>query len=276
MQLVTEIIHYLPMLRRYARAVTGDQAAGDDCVALMLERLSQEQDRERGRDIKVELYRELAECVVDLDVTPALRSGPAQYVMQLSLRSRQAMLLTSLEGLSEQEATEALGLTPSEFAAELETARRLLGDLIATDVLIIEDEFFVARDLANIVKGLGHRVSGRARTHEEARIAVAEHPPGLILADVHLADGSSGIEAVQEIVEALEVPVIFITAYPERLLTGLRPEPTFLISKPYRIEEVKAVICQSLFFDERVRHAKSSSGDKAIEVVSSSKVAVGG
>ena len=260
MQLVTEIVHYLPMLRRYARAVTGDQAAGDDCVALMLERLSQEKGRTGGADIKVELYRELAECLLDLDGAPAARSGPTQFVLQLSLRSRQAMLLTSLEGLSVQEATDVLGLTPEELDSELGTARKTLGELLATDVLIIEDEFFVARDLANIVKSLGHRVTGRARTHDEARAAVEAHRPGLILADVHLADGSSGIEAVSEIVGALEVPVIFITAYPERLLTGLRPEPTFLISKPYRVEEVKAVICQSLFFDEKARHALDDGG----------------
>jgi CheY-like chemotaxis protein len=265
MQLVTEIVHYLPMLRRYARAVTGDQAAGDDCVALMLERLSQENGRNCDANIKVALYRELAECLLDLGGEPLPRSGPAQYVLQLSLRSRQAMLLTSLEGLSPQEATEVLGLTPDEFAAELDSARQMLGALLATDVLIIEDEFFVARDLANIVRGLGHQVTGRARTHAEARAAVASHRPGLILADVHLADGSSGIEAVSEIVGSLEVPVIFITAYPERLLTGLRPEPTFLISKPYRVEEVKAVICQSLFFDEKAR-AHTARADQLAEV----------
>ena len=47
------------------------------------------------------------------------------------------------------------------------------------------------------------------------------------------------------------MPVIFITAYPERLLTGAKPEPTFLIRKPYRPDEVKAVISQALFFDVR-------------------------
>lgn len=266
MQIVTEVIHYLPMLRRYARAITGDQAAGDDCVALMLERLSQETGRDRVRDFKVALYRELSGCLVDLDGPSEPRPGPAQYVLQLSLRSRQAMLLTSLEGLSPPEAAEVLDMTPAEFAAELEFARDMLGKLLATDVLIIEDEFFVARDLTNIVKSLGHRVAGRARTHAEARAAVASHRPGLILADVHLADGSSGIDAVSEIVGALEVPVIFVTAYPERLLTGLRPEPTFLISKPYRVEEVKAVICQSLFFDEKARRTRPPEIDQLAEV----------
>jgi hypothetical protein len=47
------------------------------------------------------------------------------------------------------------------------------------------------------------------------------------------------------------VPVIFITAYPERLLTGERPEPTFLVTKPFRPEVVKAIISQALFFDRR-------------------------
>jgi hypothetical protein len=55
--------------------------------------------------------------------------------------------------------------------------------------------------------------------------------------------------------------VIFITAYPERLLTGERPEPTFLITKPFQPEIVKAVISQALFFDanalsSRVRAAE--------------------
>ena len=44
------------------------------------------------------------------------------------------------------------------------------------------------------------------------------------------------------------MPVIFITAFPERLLTGERPEPTFLITKPFQPETVKAAIGQALFF----------------------------
>jgi CheY-like chemotaxis protein len=83
----------------------------------------------------------------------------------------------------------------------------------------------------------------------------------MVLADIQLADGSSGIDAVNEILMAFKLPVIFITAYPERLLTGERPEPTFLITKPFQPEIVKAVISQALFFDanalsSRVRAAE--------------------
>ncbi len=259
MQLVTEIIHHLPPLRRYARAATGDQAIGDDCVALMLERLSQRGDVTSTSDIKIALYRELTSCLLSYAGAEAHpNSAAARNVLKLSMQARQAVLLTTLEGLTETEAAQALGLTPHELAAELSEARRTLGSLISTDVLIIEDEFFISRDLAKIVTSLGHRVVATARTHAQARVAAAKFRPGLILADVHLADDSSGIEAVNEIIEGLNAPVIFITAYPEKLLTGLRPEPTYIIAKPYRVQEIKAVVSQSLFFEERARFKSPS------------------
>jgi hypothetical protein len=49
------------------------------------------------------------------------------------------------------------------------------------------------------------------------------------------------------------VPVIFITAYPDRLLTGERPEPTFLITKPFQESTVQAAISQALFFESSAR-----------------------
>ena len=75
--------------------------------------------------------------------------------------------------------------------------------------------------------------------------------PGLVLADIQLADGSSGLDAVNEILTSIEAPVIFITAFPERLLTGEKPEPAFLVTKPFRPETVKATISQALFFDRK-------------------------
>ena len=116
------------------------------------------------------------------------------------------------------------------------------------DVLIIEDEAIISADIQSLVKELGHRVTGTATTHDEAVDAVARHRPGLVLADIQLADGSSGIDAVKDILKDIDVPVIFITAFPERLLTGERPEPTFLITNPFQPETVKAAISQALFF----------------------------
>jgi CheY-like chemotaxis protein len=116
-------------------------------------------------------------------------------------------------------------------------------------VLIIEDEPIIAMDLETIVRDMGHGVTGVAVTRDEAVAAAMSRRPGLVLADIQLADDSSGIDAVKDILSQFSVPVIFITAFPERLLTGERPEPTFLITKPFQRSTVKAAISQALFFD---------------------------
>ena len=102
-------------------------------------------------------------------------------------------------------------------------------------------------------------MQGIARTHREAIAEVAKRRPNLVLADIQLADGSSGLEAVNEILNGFQVPVIFITAFPERLLTGEKPEPVFVVSKPFEPAMVKALISQALFFDTRARKAEEKA-----------------
>ncbi len=102
--------------------------------------------------------------------------------------------------------------------------------------------------LEDLVLSLGHEVCGTAATRDQARESVAEKMPGLVLADIQLADGSSGLDAVDDIMAIGDVPVIFITAYPERLLTGARKEPTYLVTKPFKESTVRAAISQALFF----------------------------
>jgi hypothetical protein len=111
----------------------------------------------------------------------------------------------------------------------VEESGRELAVQIATDILIIEDEALIAMDLENLLENLGHEVTGIARTRTDAVTLAKAKRPGLILADIQLADGSSGMDAVNELLTTFEVPVIFITAYPERFLTGKRPEPAFLV-----------------------------------------------
>jgi CheY-like chemotaxis protein len=127
-------------------------------------------------------------------------------------------------------------------------AGRELAEELATDVMIIEDEVLIALDLEAVITGLGHKTIGVARTHGEAIKLARASNPGLILADIQLADGSSGLEAVNELVRSFDAPVIFITAYPERFLTGERPEPAFLVSKPFQPAMVSALVSQALFF----------------------------
>jgi CheY-like chemotaxis protein len=168
----------------------------------------------------------------------------------------------SLEGFDTNQVASILGVSAQDAASLIDQAGKEIANQIRTDVLIIEDEPFIALDIQTLVEDLGHRVVGIARTHKEAVQAVRVHRPGLILADIQLADGSSGLEAVNQILEEFEVPVIFITAYPERFLTGRPPEPAFLITKPFSVDSLKAVISQALFFDRR---SQKRNGREAVE-----------
>jgi CheY-like chemotaxis protein len=163
---------------------------------------------------------------------------------------RQAFLLTALEDFSREETAQILSCTEAEVNELLEEAAREIAEQVATNVLIIEDEPLIAMDLEDLVTSLGHSVIEIARTRSEAVASANQRKPGLILADINLADGSSGLDAVNDLLQELNVPVIFITAYPERLLTGERPEPTFLVTKPFQPSMIKAIISQALFFEQ--------------------------
>ncbi len=162
---------------------------------------------------------------------------------------RQAFLLTAVEGFSARDAASVLGVDESELSELLSEAARQIGLQVAARVLVIEDEPLIAMDLEALVESLGHTVIGNARTRDEAVVMARRERPGPGARDIRLADGSSGLDAVNDILSGFDVPVIFITAYPESLLTGERPEPTFLIAKPFRDDTVKAIVSQALFFE---------------------------
>lgn len=170
-------------------------------------------------------------------------------------RAREAFLLMAVEGFSTANIAVILDRTEEEVANLIDEAAKSIVDQVATDVMIIEDEPLIALELKDIVETLGHKVTGIARTHGEAVKLVAKKRPSIILADIQLADGSSGLNAVNQILIGFEVPVVFITAFPERLLTGDKPEPAFMISKPFTTEMVKAVVSQALFFDTKAQAA---------------------
>ncbi|HMO75235.1 MAG TPA: response regulator [Sphingopyxis sp.] len=256
MSLGEEIRGHLPFLRRYARALTGSQQHGDNFVHTLLEVIVAAPDEFRSGDgIRIDLYRAFhriwESAFIDegeVDDSDAFVRAATRRLSRLTPLGRQILLLTALEGFSTDDAARITGTDPA-------TVETLLGEAVAgldresrTSVLIIEDEPLIAMELEQIVRGLGHEVAGVAATHDAAVAAFEESEAGLVLADIQLADGSSGIDAVQDILAMAPVPAIFITAFPEQLLTGHRVEPTFLISKPFRENTVRAAISQSLLF----------------------------
>ncbi len=201
-----------------------------------------------------------ANADIDMDEAPASDGGDREIVARARLArmtplSRQALLLTAMEGFTIEDAAYLIEVEPREIEALVAQALAEIETQTRARVLIIEDEPIIAMDIETIVRDLGHDVTGVAVTRDEAVALAMEDRPGLVLADIQLADDSSGIDAVKDILAEFQVPVIFITAFPERLLTGERPEPTFLITKPFQRSTVKAAISQALFFDENTAPA---------------------
>jgi CheY-like chemotaxis protein len=246
--------------------VSGTQKVGDELVAQVLEQLVADPSVIKGEQaVHLALYRQFlrlanGEAAGEASQVQAEGSVTDRRLSQLSPKPRQAYLLRALEGFSPEESAYALDTTTAEIGSLVDRANREMVDQIATDVLIIEDEPMIALDLKDIMTGLGHHVVAIARTHTEAVSAIREHEVGLVLADIQLADGSSGIEAVNDILGTIGVPIVFITAFPERLLTGERPEPTFLITKPFQPENIKAITSQALFFDLKAHRNDRPAG----------------
>jgi DNA-directed RNA polymerase specialized sigma24 family protein/CheY-like chemotaxis protein len=262
MSLAERVTAHLPYLRRFARAVTGSQKSGDAYVASTLEAiLADPSVFSQTLPPRVALYRTFLKILGSIkwnNEKPGDSPSPGLEAAQRNLevltpRARQAFLLVSVEEFSPEDAAAVMDIEAGELQRLVDEAGRDIARQIATDVVIIEDEPLIALDLERLVTALGHRVVKIARTERQAIEAVKRARPGLVLADILLADGSSGLDAVNEILRTFSVPVIFVTAYPQRLLTGTRPEPTFLITKPFHPDNVKAIISQALFFDIRGR-----------------------
>jgi len=250
----------LPYLRRFARALTGSQVSGDAYAVATLEAIAHEprvpEDREAARRYLFAAFFRIWSSMSlnrrELEPGGAgIVAAADRAIEAMTPLPRVAFLLRALEGFDNAAIAEIMGTDLDEISVLQEEAGREIAAQLSTGVLIIEDEVIIAMDLRALVTDLGHRVTAVARTRDEAVAAFRDDPPGLVLADIQLADGSSGIDAVNDILGHLDVPVIFVTAYPERLLTGVRPEPTFLITKPFQTDNVMAVISQALFFNQR-------------------------
>lgn len=248
----------LPFLRRYARALTGSQRTGDNYAAATLEAILQEPGIfERSLDPKIALFRAFhmiwstagAPTADTEDPVNRMESRALDHMSGLTNNTREALLLSTIEGFDYEEIGRVMDLAPDEASSLVDIAIAEMEKSMTGKVMIIEDEAIIAMDIHSIVSEMGHNVTGIARTRDAAVDLGAKDRPDLILADIQLADNSSGIDAVNDILAQFgDLPVIFITAFPERLLTGDKPEPAFLIAKPYSEEQVRSAVSQAMFF----------------------------
>lgn len=251
----SQIAQHLPYLRRYARALTGSQNTGDAYAAATLEAILADRSAFDGNfGPKDTLFRAFhliwTSSGAPVDASENGMERAAQHHMrELTPDTREALLLNTIEDFTPAEIGRIIGTSTVEAEDLLRIAREEMRNSIQGKILVIEDEAIIAMDLHSIVTSMGHSVTGIGRTRDGAVKLGKAEAPDLILADIQLADNSSGIDAVNDILgEATDVPVIFITAFPERLLTGLRPEPAFVITKPFTEEQVRSAVSQAMFF----------------------------
>ena len=253
--LAQSIRRELPYLRRYARALTGSQTAGDNYAVATLEAILSDRSLMDTEDTRIGLFRTFhaiwqssGQPVEQESQTPQEARAQA-HLRGLTPNSREALLLRTIEELRYEQIATIMQIDQDEAEELVQIAMTEMSNSMAGKVMVIEDETIIAMDLKGIVQSMGHDVTGIARTHSAAVELAHGKRPDLILADIQLADGSSGIDAVNELLGDMgDIPVIFITAFPERLLTGERPEPAFLISKPYTEEQVRSAVSQAMFF----------------------------
>lgn len=246
---------HVPFLRRYARALSGSQAVGDQVSLNALKAILDDRSLfDTSLAPKTALFRVFQSIwnstdAKDVAAEQGLEAKALEKLSKLTPHTREAVLLNTLEAFPVAEIGEILDISSTDAEKLVRTGMEEMRSEIASRVMIIEDEPIIAMDIEGIVTGMGHTVVGISRTESEATAMAAGAEFDLLLADIQLADGSSGIDAVKTILgHKADLPVIFITAFPDRLLTGERPEPTFLITKPFDEEQVRSSVSQALFF----------------------------
>lgn len=249
------VAELLPFLRQYARALSGDQKTGDRYASATLEALLTDRSVfDEDLSHKAALFKAFHAIWISTGAPAGhadtgIAEQAQRHLKQLAPNTREVLLLRTISGFSMEEIAAITELSVDEVRDFYKIALRDMEESVSGKILIIEDEAIIAVDLQAIVADMGHRITGVAPTRKAALDIFARERPDLILSDIKLADGSSGIDAVNEILSAAtDVPVIFITAFPERLLTGDRPEPAFVITKPYTEEQVKSAVSQAMFF----------------------------
>jgi RNA polymerase sigma factor (sigma-70 family) len=249
------LLRHLPYLRRHARLLTGSQEIGDEYVRICLEMVMAEPHHLANGDLKIQLFRAF-HAVWRVVTTTINASSPLERI-ELSDRleqgltalpplERRVLLLAVVEKFTHPEIAHILDLDENEVGDLLTRARRDLHEQVSVSVLIIEDETLIAMELSRIMQEMGHSVVGVASREASALEQAEQTSPGLVLCDIKLLDEDNGIAAAQRILQRFDVPVVFVTAFSEMLLTGGRLEPAFVVAKPFDEETLKVTVAQAL------------------------------
>ena len=118
-----------------------------------------------------------------------------------------------------------------------------------TNVLVVEDESIVSKDIQQSLKKLGYNVVGAASTGERAFELAMSESPDIILMDIMLKGSINGIETAERIKKELNIPIIYLTAYADEatLSKAKITEPYGYIIKPFKVVDLQSSIELALY-----------------------------
>ncbi len=129
---------------------------------------------------------------------------------------------------------------------------------MATNILIVEDESIVRKDIERSLTKLGYNVIAQADNGEKAIEMAKEHKPEIALMDIMLKGNMTGIEAANEIKKIIDIPVIFLTAYADEatLNKAKVTEPHGYILKPFKEIDLHTTIEMALHKHKKEQELK--------------------
>lgn len=220
-------------LRRHAYALTGHREIGDDLVDQASRELyATAADPPKQPEFSVLLFRLFHEKFNSCEVINLART---------------ALLLHEVEKFGYDDVGRILRISREAAETTVKAAQMARLPFSPRKVLLIEDEAIIAMELTVLVAELGHVVSGVAMTRQQAVEVARADPPDLVVLDIELADGSSGLDAIRAITSVCdEVPVILSTGHPDRLLTDRINAPVCLLTKPSSEDDMRSAIQKAI------------------------------
>jgi CheY-like chemotaxis protein len=229
-------------LLRYARFFVADRDQTDRLVQSVM--IS---DHLQDRPSPSAHIRLLDETIHSMDSLAAEDGEIRSPLAKIPRSGRRAIALSQTEFLGKEGAANHLGISLHELDDAIENALETMISLFSAKVMIVEDQPIISMDLEAIVGDFGCGVHSVVRNYDDGVIESEKITPDLVLCDIVLSGERSGIDLAHHIVERYRSPLIFITAFPEKLLIGApRPEPTFLITKPFQRSTIKQAMFQAL------------------------------
>jgi len=247
-------------LRKYLRAINLDTVWAEEW--LRLTNTEDQNDGDKASQSSQDEFRRFQRFFDYWELESAAESGEASapftdgrlrdVVTALPPLENQVLLLCDFVGFSVEEAAALLKIEPTAAADRLDQGRRLAEELPKMSVLILEDHGLIAQDLSDIASDLGLTVIGIAENAAAAEKLVERNWPDIVISDQMLSDGDTGLEVLAGLRAKGRFYAIYVTAYPEEVLTGLDDEPAVVVSKPFEPEAIRAAIGHTLSTDQRL------------------------